>query len=184
MAPIRRLLNDLKVVVREVPDDGAGRNSTRVQRAARSIAELYLAMVAAMIVWVIYLAFALPERNTAQHYDLTWVGFDLMIVAAMFSTAWFALKLDSRVELAANSTATLLFVDAWMDVTTASSTQALITAVLFAIFLELPIAIVSLRIARRINRSLSKRAAVAEEMQPAEAEEAAHEEHNMGSMTY
>ena len=183
MTPIRRLLTDLKIVVREVPDDGTPTDDPKVQRAARGIAELYLAMVVAMIVWIVYLAMALPERNTAQHYDLTWVGFDLMIVGAMFATAWFALHLNPRVELAANSTATLLFVDAWMDITTSSTTQALVTAILFAVFLELPIAVISLRISRRINRSLARRARVADELSPEASAQASHEPNNFGGAT-
>ena len=62
-----RLLSDVRVVVRDVPDDGLPLSHPRAQRAAQSIAELYLVMVAVMAAWVIYLAFALPERNTALH---------------------------------------------------------------------------------------------------------------------
>ncbi len=155
----RRLLTDLRIVIRELPGDGRAREDPRVRLASRSITELYVVMAVAMTGWIVYLALALPQRNLNQHYDITWVGFDCFLLLTIAATAWHASRLDPRVTLAANATATLLFVDAWMDITTSSSTGALLTAIAFAVLLEIPVAVISLRIARTVTRSLAGRAA-------------------------
>jgi hypothetical protein len=157
--PLRRLRRDVRIVLHDIPSEGAsGPDDPRIQRAARSITELYGAMAIGVALWMIYLAFELPQRNLAPHYDITWVGFDAFIVTAMGLTAYSAYKVDPRVELAANATATLLIVDAWMDVTTSSTHNAFVMAVFFAIFLELPLAALSIKIARDVHRSLASRA--------------------------
>ncbi len=155
----RRLWADVRIVIWQVPRDRAGREDPRVAVAARSIAELYVVMALALAGWIAYLAIELPARNTNLHYDLTWVGFDVGLLAAIASTAWCAVRLDPRVTLAATATATMLLVDAWMDITSSATTGALLLAVGFAVFLELPIAMVSLRIARNITRSLATQSA-------------------------
>lgn len=154
----RRLWTDLRIVIREVPLDGNGRNDARIVTAARSISELFIVMGVALAGWIVYLAVELPARNTNLHYALTWVGFDMGLLAAIGSTAWLATRLDPRVTLAANATATMLLVDAWMDITSSASTGALLLSVAFAVLLELPIALISLRIAHTITASLVARA--------------------------
>lgn len=156
--PVRRLITDLVLVVRDLPPAIDGPGDQRVRRTARGITELYGAMAAAVALWVVYLAFALPERSTALHYDVTWVGFDCFLIATMLGTAYWAYRLDPRVQLAANATATLLLVDAWMDITTAPDTAAFRLAVGMAILLELPLALLSLRVARNVNRRIAERA--------------------------
>lgn len=157
--PVKRLFDDLRVIVQRVPAQAAAEpGDPSVRRAARGIVEIYGLGAAAVAVWVVYLAIALPERSTAQHYDVTWVGFDLFLIATMAGTAFWAYKLDARVQLAANATATLLLVDAWMDVTTSPDAEAMWIAIAMAVLLELPLALVSLRVARNVNRSIAERA--------------------------
>jgi hypothetical protein len=158
----RRLWTDLRIVLREVPRDGDGGDDPRVVVAARSISELFIVMGLALGGWIVYLALKLPARNTNLHYDLTWVGFDVGLLAAIASTAYFATRLDPRVTLAANATATLLLVDAWMDITSSASTGALLLAIAFAVLFELPVALISLRIAHSIMHAIVARARAAD----------------------
>ena len=65
---------------------------------------------------------ASPKRDLDTHYRGAWVGFDLLLVAAIVLTAYFAFRIDARVQLPATATATLLVVDAWFDVMTAGAT--------------------------------------------------------------
>jgi len=168
--PIARLGSNLQVVLRGVPPDSAhGPDDPRIQRAARGVVELYGLMAVAVGLWVVYLAIALPERSTAQHYDVTWVGFDLFLIAAMAATAYWAWRLDPRVGHAANATATLLIVDAWMDITTSPTATDFRVAIAMAAFLELPLAYLSLRVAHNVHRSIAAQA------QRASAEAAAAE---------
>jgi len=68
-----------------------------VRRRARRLAWVYLIVAAGLIVWTLFLALSLPKENLEHHYRLTWVGFDLILVLAIYLTAHMAFRLDSRV---------------------------------------------------------------------------------------
>ncbi len=132
-----------------------------VRRRARLLALVFGCAAVVMLPWTAYLAVALPHRELDRHYDLAWVGFDCLLVVAFAATAYFAFRLDPRVELPATVAATLLVVDAWFDVTTSSTRRSAGVALLFAVFLELPTAALALYLARRTNRVLRERAHMA-----------------------
>ena len=75
---------------------------------------------AVLIPWIVLLALTLPRHYVAGHWRLTWVGFDIILLAALAATAWFAWRRRQAVVITAFVTATLLTCDAWFDVTTAS----------------------------------------------------------------
>ena len=105
-----------------------------VRRRARRLAWVYLIVAVGLIVWTVFLALSLPRENLERHFRLTWTGFDLILVLAMYLTAHMAFRLDARVVFPATVVATLLVVDAWFDVTTSTTaegaTEALILALL------------------------------------------------------
>jgi uncharacterized membrane protein len=119
-----------------------------------------------MIPWTVYLAVTLPKRDIDTHYRGAWVGFDLMLVAAIVLTAYFAFKVDTRVQLPATALATLLLVDAWFDVMTAGGRKATATALLMALVVEIPAALFSLWLARRVNHNADRMALVAHGHRP------------------
>ena len=114
---------------------------------------LYAIGAALLIPWTVYLAVTLPKRDLDTHYRGAWVGFDILLVAAIVLTAYFAYRIDARVQLPATATATLLVVDAWFDVMTAGNRQSTLEAVLMALCIEIPAALCSLWLARRVNRN-------------------------------
>jgi hypothetical protein len=83
-----------------------------VQRRARRLAWVYLIVAVGLIVWTVFLALSLPKENLEHHYRLTWVGFDLIEVLAIYLTAHMAFRLDARVVFPATAAATLLVADA------------------------------------------------------------------------
>ena len=93
----------------------------------------------------------LPENYTAQHWQATWVGFDILLLAFMIATAVLGFVRHHLLTLFAFSTGVLLVCDAWFDVLTAKRGDFAVS-VLTAALGELPLAIVliggSLRIAR------------------------------------
>jgi len=127
-----------------------------VRRRARRLAWAFALATAALIPWIAYLAVSLPERTVDTHYRGAWVGFDLMPVTAIVLTAYFAFRVDARVQLPAMATATLLVVDAWFDVMTAGGHAATMRAVLMAVCFELPAAALSLHVARRVNHNVAR----------------------------
>ena len=124
--------------------------------APRWVAPLFCFAAVAIIPWIFYLGFELPERSTAQHYNLAWVGFDLFLVFTMARTAILAWRGRRQVQLPAVATATLLLVDAWFDVMTASSGWPMTQALLSAFLLELPLAGLAIYIARNVDRVVER----------------------------
>ena len=73
----------------------------------------------AMIPWLVYLSSTLPLEYKAQNWRLTWVGFDVLLVAFMLATAVFGYLRRQVLLFAAFTSGVLLICDAWFDMMTA-----------------------------------------------------------------
>jgi hypothetical protein len=127
-----------------------------VRRRARRLAWAYLIVAAGLIVWTVFLALSLPKENLEHHFRLTWTGFDLIEVLAIYLTAHMAFRLDARVVFPATVVATLLVADAWFDVTTSTTAADATQALILALLVELPAAAFSLYVAHRVVRRVRK----------------------------
>ena len=136
----------------DAPSAGARDIPLGVRRRARRLAWVYLIVAVGLIVWTVFLALSLPKENLEHHYRLTWAGYDLIEVLAIYLTAHLAFRLDSRVVYPATAVATLLVADAWFDVTTSATTQEAVQALILALVVELPAAAFSLYVAHRVGR--------------------------------
>jgi len=123
-----------------------------VRRRARRLAWVYLIVAVGLIVWTVFLALSLPKENVEHHFRLTWTGFDLIEVLAIYLTAYWAFRLDARVVFPATMVATLLVADAWFDITTSASAEAATQALILALVVELPAAAFSLYVAHKVGR--------------------------------
>lgn len=92
-----------------------------------------------LLPWIAYLAYSLPSRQVSADYDIAWAGFDVMLLSALASTGYFALRRSRYLATAAAAAATLLVVDAWFDVMTTLPGQRL-EPVALAVLIELPLA--------------------------------------------
>jgi hypothetical protein len=112
---------------------------------------LALSAAIALIPWTIYLGLTLPQSYTAQHWQVTWVGFDVLLLAFMIATAVLGFVHHHLLTLFAFATGVLLVCDSWFDVLTAKRGD-FVVSVLTAALGELPLAAVliggTLRIAR------------------------------------
>jgi len=129
-----------------------------VRRRARRLAWVYLIVAVGLIVWTVFLALSLPKENLEHHYRLTWTGFDLILVLAIYLTAHRAFRLDARVVYPAMVVATLLVADAWFDITTSTTATEATQALILALFVELPAAAFSLYVAHRVGRRVREQA--------------------------
>ena len=100
------------------------------------------------------LVVALPSAHRAAHWDIAWAGFDVGLALLLLTVAVVAWRRSPWLEGAATATATLLVVDAWFDILTASTGTELVVAVTEAAFVELPLAVLCLRLARDTERRL------------------------------
>jgi hypothetical protein len=125
--------------------------SRRVVQIRRIREWLALCAAIALVPWTIYLAITLPQDYTAQHWQATWVGFDVLLLAFMVATAALGFLHHQLLTLFAFATGVLLVCDAWFDVLTAEGGDLVVSA-LIAGLVELPLAAVliigTLRIAR------------------------------------
>jgi hypothetical protein len=94
-----------------------------------------------LLPWIAYLAYSLPSRQVSADYDVAWAGFDVMLLAALAGTGYFALRRSRYLATAAAAAAALLVVDAWFDVMTTLPGQRL-EPVALAAGVELPLAAV------------------------------------------
>ena len=105
-----------------------------------------------LVPWVVVLAVLLPPRHLAAHWDVAWAGFDVVLAAVLVLVALAAWRRSPWLEGAATAAATLLFVDAWFDVLTASTRAEFAASLVEALLVELPLAAVCLLLARDTER--------------------------------
>lgn len=130
-----------------------------VAPAPRWVAPVYLTLSVLLVPWIVYLALARPEEFGDGHYRVAWVGLDAMEAIALALTARLAYRRSTWVDIAATATAILLIVDAWFDVMTATAGWELTQSVAAAALLEIPLALLSLWIARHaqvVNEAVTR----------------------------
>jgi hypothetical protein len=123
-------------------------------RALDWIGFLFAAGALVLVPWVIFLVRALPSDHRSAHWDVAWGGFDIALALLLTGVAIAAWRRAPWLEGAATAAATLLFVDAWFDILTASSRAELTEAILEAAIVELPLAVFCLLLARSVERRL------------------------------
>jgi hypothetical protein len=105
----------------------------------------------AMIPWLVYLGFKLPNHYDAQHWTATWVGFDILLVTFMMATAVLGYLRRQVLVFAAFTAGVLLICDAWFDVMTARPDDFWLSVVT-AVGVEVPLGIFMIFGAQRIVR--------------------------------
>lgn len=103
-----------------------------------------------MIPWLILLATELPASTVAVHWSTAWVGLDAMETVGLLATGTLLLRRDDRCCLTATVTATLIFVDAWFDVTTSAPGLAQLIAIGMAAFIEVPVSLLCAALALHV----------------------------------
>jgi hypothetical protein len=109
-----------------------------------------------LLPWTIYVGESLPSRQLSPNYDAAWAGFDLILLAALASTAYFALRRSRYLSSAASATAALLVVDAWFDVMTTPANQRW-ESILLAAAVELPLAAVCIWLSHHTEQLAARR---------------------------
>jgi hypothetical protein len=93
-----------------------------------------------LLPWTLWLSVALPSNHRAPHWDITWAGFDVMLMAALLGTAVAALRRSRFLVPTAAAGGGLLLADAWFDCLTAGPGGDLGLALGLAFGVELPLA--------------------------------------------
>jgi len=107
----------------------------------RWIAPLLALGAVVLVPWTLVLAYRLPARHTAQHWDVAWVGFDIALAGALAATGWAVARRSEWAPAAAAIAATLLICDAWFDNVLANTREEHIEAAVEAVLIEIPLAL-------------------------------------------
>jgi hypothetical protein len=134
------------------PADTAPAPAPRARYPGRLILAVLLAC-GAFVGWIIALAVLLPSRYHADHWNVAWAGFDVMLLVSLITTGWAFVRRPHLAATAFVVTAVLLVCDAWFDVTTASGTLDTAVSVACALTVELPLAAALAWVARRRLRA-------------------------------
>jgi hypothetical protein len=97
-----------------------------------------------LVPWLVVLAVTLPSATR-----VAWVGLDSLEALGLITTGLLVRRGDRRRVLTAAATATLLLIDAWFDVTTASGGSAFTESIAMAVLAEIPMAAICATIAWR-----------------------------------
>ncbi|MEU6671293.1 hypothetical protein [Streptomyces sp. NPDC046727] len=86
-----------------------------------------------LVPWMAVLAVTLPGTTRVHHWSLAWIGLDVLLATGCATTALLGLRGDARCRLTASATASVAVLDAWFDITTAHSGNALLQALCCAV---------------------------------------------------
>jgi hypothetical protein len=120
----------------------------------RWVALLLTAIVVGLVVWTLYLTYALPARHVTDHWRIAWAGFDIGLAIAIGATALGVLREAQWVDATAAATATLLVTDAWFDIVMADGGGERLEAIVLAVIGEIPLALFCVWIVMNAERAI------------------------------
>ena len=144
----------IKRLARPVDDIVPSRRWLRRTRELRIL--LLVGSAAVLVPWIVYLAVTLPPQYVAHNWDVTWVGFDVLLLAMMVATAVLGYLRRQMLVLTAFATGVLLVCDAWFDVMTAHGDEQ-VWSVVSALLVELPLAAILITGSLQILRLVAAR---------------------------
>jgi HAD superfamily hydrolase (TIGR01490 family) len=117
------------------------------------VARVFVLLGVCLLPWTVLLALTLPARHGTTHYGLAWTGFDVALAAALLGVGVGAARQATWLQGVAAAAATLLICDAWFDVLSATSRNEIVTALMLALFVELPVAAACIFVARHAEEA-------------------------------
>ena len=120
----------------------------------RWAALLLTAVAAGLVVWTLYLTYALPARHVTDHWRIAWAGFDIGLALALATTALGVLREAQWVDATAAVAATLLVTDAWFDIVLADPGVERMEAIGLAVIGEIPLALFCVWIVMNSERAI------------------------------
>jgi hypothetical protein len=123
-------------------------------RFGRFVPVFFLLAGLVLIPWTIWLTFNLPAHHESDNWRTVWSGFDIAEATALIATAVTALRRSPWLPMVAAIAGTLLCVDAWFDITLEAGGKHLMSAVLEAVFVELPLAAICFWVARNAEHEI------------------------------
>ncbi|HJQ06140.1 MAG TPA: hypothetical protein VJ872_11885 [Nocardioides sp.] len=109
-----------------------------LQAVPRWIPWFALAVAIGFLGWIIYLSTDISSSVTTHHYDIAWLGFDVLEWSMVSLAAFAAWKHHRSTSIFTGICAVMFAVDGWFDVWT-SPREGVLGAALLAVCLEAPL---------------------------------------------
>jgi hypothetical protein len=119
----------------------------------RWVAPLFAVLGIGLVPWAAWIAYELPQRHLARHWDVAWGGFDIAMAGLLIATAVAAVRRSPWIQGTATAAATMLICDAWFDMSTAARGSEEAMAIATAVLIELPLAGLCLWVARNAEHA-------------------------------
>jgi HAD superfamily hydrolase (TIGR01490 family) len=117
------------------------------------VSRVFVLLGVCLLPWTVLLALTLPARHGTHYYDVAWTGFDVALAGALLATGIGAARQATWLQGVAAAAATLLICDAWFDILSSTSRNEVVTAVVLALLVELPVAFGCLFVARHAEEA-------------------------------
>jgi hypothetical protein len=118
------------------------------------VAVAFFVGCAVIVPQIIHLTNTLPHRAIANHWRGAWVVLDIGEAILMALTGWFLIGRSAAVIVTGSMLTALLWMDAWFDVITSVGRANVVTAILLAVFVELPMSGLCLFVVMRNLRAV------------------------------
>jgi hypothetical protein len=119
----------------------------------RWVGPLAVGSVVGFLPLIVYLGLTLPQKVSAQHYDIAWLGFDCALWTMLAVLAWVTLRRHAATGPVAAVASMMLVVDAWFDIFTSSASHGeMVLAITLALCGELPLALLCAWVALHAER--------------------------------
>lgn len=113
---------------------------------------LYGVLAVALVPWTIYLGWSLPVKHVTPNWDVIWPGLDSGLFLSFLISAILAYRKSRWVTISSTITASFLLIDAWFDVLSSRSSFEKKESIVMALFIEIPLSILSFAIAGHVLR--------------------------------
>ncbi len=104
---------------------------------------IYIVLAIILLPWTIYLGVSLPAHYLSAHWDISWTGLDVGLIATMLVTGVLAYRRSRWIIISSTMVGSFLLVDAWFDVMSERGLTDFRQSLILAIFVELPLAFIS-----------------------------------------
>jgi hypothetical protein len=125
-------------------------------RYRRLIAPFFGLAGLVLVPWTVYLTFSLPAHHETADWRTVWAGFDLAEALALIGVAIAAVRRTPWLEAVAAISGTLLCTDAWFDITLEWGGKHMISSIVEAGAVELPLAFICFWIAKDAEKALAR----------------------------
>lgn len=109
----------------------------------RRTLQIFIAASCLLVPWILWLSHSLPSSHMEHKWSSLWTGYDFCLCLVLALTAYLGWRKSDLLVMAATAAGTMLLVDAWFDVFTSAPGWEYLEAYLFALAVELPLAILA-----------------------------------------